>query len=258
MHRLSLCLALALTLVGCSQVSSTAPSAPVALSMSPDTDLLTVAGTQQYSLTATDTDGVSRAVRGVWTTHSSIASVADGLVRGVAPGTGAVSAEYGGMRVSRQLRVVPDYSGTWIGSFRIASCTESGLYVGLGCVDAQLAADYQIVFVASQNRTAVTATVEAFGGAPVQTTGPIDVPGGLSLSGASAFTISGLPFVFEVVDWNTMASGTDQMTGRFTLVTRVAGVDGDYRLFCDILSLQKAPTTAVRSVRSLPTVPPRQ
>ena len=84
-----ICLAAALTFVGCSpssSSSSTAPSSPVALSITPGTDLLTVAGQQQYTLRAVSVDGIDQEVRGVWSSDSNVATVVGGLVRGVAPG----------------------------------------------------------------------------------------------------------------------------------------------------------------------------
>ena len=125
-------------------------------------------------------------------------------------------------------------------------------------MDAQLAvASYQMVVNASQDRASVNATVEAFGRSPVSTSGTITVNGSLTLAGLSRLAVSGQPFEFEIADWTTNVNDKGEVTGKFTLITRVTGVTDDYRLYCDILSLKKNGSVTIKSDPALRSVLPR-
>jgi hypothetical protein len=87
--------------------------------------VLVVGRPEQLTAAITYQDGsTASATKVSWTTDD--ASVADVDARGLlvphANGVATITATLGGVVGTRRVRVVPNYAGTWSGTFRIAAC----------------------------------------------------------------------------------------------------------------------------------------
>src|SRR4051794_7519382 len=127
MRRLRLASALAvITLVtGCGGSNPTAPAAPAltALAIAGADAVLTGVSTS-YTVTATLTDGTSRTVTPAWTTSNPEIAIIDGegRLQGRAHGSATLTAASGGQTVSKTVRIVNNYGGTWDGRFVVKGC----------------------------------------------------------------------------------------------------------------------------------------
>ena len=81
-----------------------------------------------YTLTATSADGTTRTVTPAWTSSNpAVASVgAAGLLGGRSHGSTTLTATYDGRSVSKPVRVVNNYGGTWLGKSRHTSVHRHG------------------------------------------------------------------------------------------------------------------------------------
>jgi hypothetical protein len=100
-------------------------------------------GTETFVAVATLSTGATENLNGgTWSTDApAVATVGSGTgkVAGVSNGAATVSVEYQGLRGSKAIRVVPNYSGAWLGNFIVSGCTQSG-----GISDNNLCASFPV------------------------------------------------------------------------------------------------------------------
>ena len=106
------------------------PPAPsgtiVSIAVNSSAPTLFLGATETFSAVATYTSGATQTVTGAaWTTDApSVAPVdSSGRVTGAANGEVTISVDYQGVHGSKHVRVLPNYGGSWIGSYTVVSCT---------------------------------------------------------------------------------------------------------------------------------------
>ena len=261
---LGLIIAAGLCLAACGGGSPSSPTPPpstatvtgVTLSA---LDVVKLNNPQRLTLTATMSDGTTRAVQGTWqSSDQSIAIVAvDGLVTPVASGEVDISVQHEGHRADRRLRVVPDYAGAWDGTYRVYNCTDSGDWEGV-CDDEDPNDQWDLDLVFTQTNASVTGTVEALADATVQVTGEITTNGRLAASWTLEAVFDGERYVIKILEWDTLAFESNRlMNGRFVIVGSSPDFTGEYRYFCEITVMGKlavpgrvSPGAAQRFVRT--------
>lgn len=108
-------IALALSAIAC---GPTAPSRPVALTITISRDVLIVAETATLSASVRLSNGRTQIVTPLWTAEdAAIGRLSDaGTVIAVTPRTTTIAATYEGLMAAQRLRVVPDYGGAGRGA----------------------------------------------------------------------------------------------------------------------------------------------
>jgi hypothetical protein len=110
--------------------SPTAPSASavssVTVSLQNDTMYL---GLVQQATASTVPPGLA----GTWASmNPAVASVdSSGGIRGVSSGSTEITYTVGATVGRAALRVVPEYAGTWVGSYSVTGCTDTGIFTRL-------------------------------------------------------------------------------------------------------------------------------
>lgn len=119
---MSLCLSLVAILVLYGGACSS-PTAPTAIAIVPATGVLKVG--QSETLRAVASPEVSRALTATWTSDNPAVATVDarGQLAAVAAGAATIRATSRSLVATLTLIVVPDYAGTWIGQYRIVTCT---------------------------------------------------------------------------------------------------------------------------------------
>jgi Bacterial Ig-like domain (group 2) len=218
---------LTLCVAGCgggggSSSSSSSPSSPtttapttVSVAISPSTDMLKIRGTETFTVTATMSDGTSRAVAGTWTSGAAPVATVDssGKVTAVASGQATITVTYSGASATRTIRVVPDYQGSWTGDYTVLSCQDSGgFHQEDWCKAAMADPVVRVTMTLTQTRDTVdgTWTHKLMAGA-VQ--GTIEADGTLALTGNGS--TEGTPIT--IAGWRTLSTDNRTQTGRYTL-----------------------------------------
>jgi hypothetical protein len=119
---------LALALVaGCAKDTPPSPTVSGITLTSPNS-LVHIGATEQITGAVSLSDGSSQPPGGVWTSGApAIASVSTtGLLTGLASGDVTVSFTQGGRVAAKRFRVLPNYAGTWSGTYRVAACGQTG------------------------------------------------------------------------------------------------------------------------------------
>jgi hypothetical protein len=206
----------------------------VSLAVSPSLDLLLINSTQTLTATATLSNGTTSVVSPRWSTDAqSVASVVNGLVTGLGAGEATIAADHEGARTTQRVRVLPDFAGRWIGSYRVASCAETLDWRG-ACDDEDPNDLWYLETTLAQTRDTVTSSnVAALSDVTVPATGTIATNGALTLSGSGSVTSNGFVIEFRLVDWQSTTQNNQQMGGTFTLIISAPKFQGDYRLFCE-------------------------
>ena len=152
-----------------------APTAPTATNLSiSGVDAVLTGRYTNYTVTATLSDGTTRAVTPTWTSsNTGVASVdSAGRLVGLAHGSTNLTASHEGRSTSKTVQVVNNYEGTWDGRYVIRACDDSGSFKdGVFappysdvpyCQMLQLVAEYPIKLALSQtgsNQSEIRATL---------------------------------------------------------------------------------------------------
>jgi hypothetical protein len=233
------------------------PPAPTvtAVSLGDTIDWLVLTRSQQFSLTASFSDGSSRRVSAAWSTdNSSVVLVAsDGTVTGVGPGTARVQATYEGRSAAHNVRVVPEYGGDWRGDYRVARCEDTFDWRGV-CDEEDPSATWLLSATFARDLETVTGTVAVYSDLPpTPVSGTIASSGRLTASGSWDGEIEDLdlPFTLQIVDWDVLTLDNAIATGTFTIIGSSRQFDGEYRLFCEVhLDKQAGPAPSGFRLRS--------
>lgn len=135
-----LCFSLFLSMPSCKKKLPTSPDILAVITQSitvtSSSDLLYIGISETFTATATMSDGSTKAViGGVWSGNNSIVATVEattGLVTIVGSGTVSISVTYGGKTGSKSIRGLPNYQGTWSGTYRIDSCSATGDFFAAG------------------------------------------------------------------------------------------------------------------------------
>ena len=203
---------------------------PASLAISPPTDFLRLRASETLTAMATMTNGTTQNVAATWSTdNAAVASVdAAGRVTGSGSGQAGITAAYAGFTALRSLRVVPDYQGRWSGDHKVPNCVDDGDWRRADfCKDVREDNPlFALNLVLTQNRDAVTGTLDIGIEPPGALQGTIQMNGDLGLAGTYIGTVEGLPVEVTVSDWQTRTTDNQQMTGRFRVTMRSPGIAG--------------------------------
>jgi hypothetical protein len=204
---------------GGSSSPATPTPAPVAtavsLAISPSTDLIKIQGTESFTVTATMSDGSSKAVSGTWASDASAIATVDtaGKVTGVSAGQASIAVSYGGVSARRTIRVVPDYQGSWSGDYTVLTCQDSGDFAKEDwCKVALQNGVIRVTMVLTQTRDAVSGTWahDVMAGTAQ---GTIETGGTLPLAGTGMLDHTPM----AISGWRSLSTDNRSQTGRFNL-----------------------------------------
>lgn len=161
---------------------------------------------ETFTATITFSDGSTASVTaGTWSTDAATIATVDstGKVTGRASGSVTVIVDASGVRGTKTIRILPNYTGSWKGAYGIGNCRALGS-MAFTCEDLDDVVPRQSTFVMTQTGDAVTGTwTMGFMTAPITAT----VAGDGSLSFISIAT-----------------SGTKRYTGTWHLTCTADGV----------------------------------
>jgi hypothetical protein len=230
--RIVIALALAVA-VGCGKDDDPIrPSPPLTgLSITPDTNLIKIKGTETFSVTGTYSDGSTQSVNATWGSDNGAVATMDssGRAGGVTSGQATIFADAQGQRATRLLRVVPDYHGRWQGDWTAAGCSDDGDWRG-ACAEFPSGSLWALWLDFTQTRDTISGRTDFGDGLAVAVAGTIMMNGPVVLNGTSSIVIEGLPMEATVSDWETITTDNERMTGRFRFTIRAAGVQGSLGL----------------------------
>lgn len=123
-------LSLFLSIPGCKKKLPTTPDIPLvtlqSITVISSSDLLYIGTSETFTATATMSDGSTKSVLGgVWSADNpNVATVGSGTGQVTIVGSGMVTivVSYEGKYGSKTIRGLPNYQGTWSGSYIITSC----------------------------------------------------------------------------------------------------------------------------------------
>ena len=243
-----LCLAL-LAMLGCKKSLPTSPDIPAVIDPTvqsivviSNSDLLHIGISETFTATATMSDGSTKAVSGgVWNgDNSSVATVetSTGLVTIVGSGMVNISVTYDGKTGSKTIRGLPNYQGTWSGSYYIVSCNATGDFVTVVFFCDMLAVG--TVLPIELNLIQADDRVEGrflLGELGADTSGPVQTDGQLLLSGA---VHEGTITIEIAMLLQSITPG--QITGRLSQIWRMTELSGSGQIEADIQELPRIST----------------
>ena len=233
---------------------SPAPTAnPTGITIVATSDVLKLRATDTFSLRATFDNGTTNTVQGTWSTDNQAVASVDGTgrVTGTGSGEATITGTYQGLRATQRLRVVPDYQGRWNGSHRVTRCTADGDFQLLDfCSEFGTGNSFVLTMGFTQTRDTVSGTSN-LGDAPAPVTGSIRPTGHLDLSGTfTIFVDVGVVIDVTLVDWEATTTDNTTMTGRFSVIFRVAQLTGSARIDNDLSNFNK--TSATPAIFAVP------
>jgi len=224
--------------------SPSAPAAtPQSVTITSSSDRLFIGASETFSATATMSDGSTRSVTGTWGTDApGVATVetATGRVTGVGSGMVTVFVDYQGRRGTKLIRGLPNYQGTWSGSYSVRSCSQSAQAALVDLCGATFSVNR--VLPTNLNVTQDGDRVQGrffLGTLGADASGPVQGDGRLLLTGV----VNGDGLTIDT-SWALDSQSAGRITGGFTLLVRFAGLNGDARVVADIRDLNRTSNLA--------------
>ena len=204
-------------------------------------DLLYIGVSETFTAVATMSDGSTEAViGGVWGGDNpsvAMVEVTTGQVTIVGSGMVNIFVDYQGQRGTKTIRGLPNYQGTWSGSYIIASCNATGDFLLSGFCDIfAVGTVLPINLVLTQDQDRVTGRFY-LGDLSSDTTGPVATNGQLLLTGL----VPSDPFTVDVV-LQLQSTTPGQISGTLDWLFLAAGFTGSGQLSCNILDLSRTST----------------
>lgn len=250
MRRLWLGAACSMLVSACGGEGGSAPAAPAVtvqtITVSSSSDLLHVGASETFTATASMSNGGSQAVSGgVWGSDApSAASVeaSSARVTGAGSGTATIFVDYLGRRGTKLIRVLPNYQGTWSGSYAVRSCAHSGDFGRINfCGNFPVNRVFPTNLNLTQDRDRVQGRffLGQLGG---DGNGPVQGDGRLLLTGA----VQEPTTTIETV-WTLDSTSAGRITGTLSFNWRGTGLSGDMRVVADIRDLNRTSSAAAPS-----------
>jgi len=222
-----------------SPTSPTPPATVQSITVTSNSDLLYIGISETFTATMTMSDGTSKPVTaGVWGGDTpSVATVeaATGRVTIVGSGMVTIFVDYQGRRGTKVIRGLPNYQGTWSGSYYIVSCSASGNLSG-SCTSFPVNQVFPTNLNLIQDRDRVTGKFY-LGTLSADATGPIQTDGQLLLVGKIVYDIWSID-----VSWRMMSATPGKITGSLSEIFLAAGYSGDIRISANIRDLNRTST----------------
>ncbi|MBI2221804.1 MAG: Ig-like domain-containing protein [Acidobacteria bacterium] len=231
---------------GSSGGASTAP-APSVTSLSittPDNASMFAIG-QAFTFTAAATmsNGATQPVSGTWGSDAPAVATASGNgdVRFVGAGEVTVFVDYAGVRGTKRVRGIPNFQGTWVGSYLIAGCEHSGAFAGVDfCREFPNNRVLPLSFVFTQTNDSVSGTASLGTLRSNQASGPIAMDGTLALPATyqdGTFTLT--------ESWVLQSREPGRIAGRVLVIWRAAGASGEGRTAGELFNVNRTSTISV-------------
>lgn len=250
MSRGNSCVLFLVLAAGCGSDSGTGPSStPESVSVTfPAGGTIFIGNAVQFEARVTSSDGTSRDVTNEATWGSDAPTVATvsstGLVTAVAAGQATIFAEVN-PRGSMQIRVFPDFGGSWAGNEVFAACEASGAFEGFCDLPGFRVGDvfpHRSMFI--QNAASVDATIFTGDGTKATMTGNITVGGELQLPTAPVLPAE--PMVnAELQNWRSRADTPSRMTGSYEGFFTAPGLPGSVTVKVRLENVVKTAATSL-------------
>lgn len=214
---------------GCGGDGGGTPAAPTptvtAVSVASANSLVFIGDTEQMTATATLTNGTPQAATGVWgSDNTNVATVGStsGLATGAGSGEATIFIDTNGRRGTKKLRILPNYAGSWSGSYAITSCQQSG-----GWATVNFCSNFRDNQVFPQNFVLAQVQDNVSGRFFLGTLQFEDTSSSVSLSGELALTSTyQSEDVTLAATWRVNSTQPGRMTGTVTDVWRQSDVAG--------------------------------
>ena len=216
-------------------------------------DLLYIGTEEIFTATATMSDGSTKAViGGVWSGDNPTVAVVEastGQVTIVGSGICNIFVDYEGQQGAKAIRGLPNYQGTWTGSYTIITCDATGDFLLTDfCSYFSPGLDGPLDLVLTQFQDQVTGRFY-LGSLSADAVGPIQTDGQLLLTGL----VNSDPFTIDVV-MQLQSATPGQITGGMVQLYLGSGWSGSAQLLCEISDLTQTSTMAMaRSTRHVMT-----
>lgn len=240
-----LCLSLFLSIPCCKKEAPTSPDIPALILQSitviSSSDFLYIGTSETFTATATMSDGSTKTViGGVWSgDNPSVATVgaSTGQVDIVGSGMVNIFVNYEGKRGSKAIRGLPNYQGTWSGSYVITSCSATGDFLlGGFCSIFSVGTVLPIELNLIQEEDRVEGRF-LLGDLGADAIGPIETDGHLVLTGS----VTSDPFSIEVA-MLLQSTTPGQITGNLIQGWLGTGWSGSAMLEVSIQDLNRIST----------------
>jgi hypothetical protein len=228
---------------------SAAPSPTVqGITVASSSDLIFIGASETFTATASlSTGGTQPVTSGAWGSDTPGVATADGTgkVTGVGSGMATIFVDYQGRRGTKLIRGLPNFQGTWSGSYTVTGCSQTGDFARANfCSSFGVNRVLPTNLNLTQDRDRVQGRffLGTLGG---DTTGPVQSNGQLLLTGAvqdPAATIE--------TTWNLTSTNAGRITGSLSLLWRSPGLLGDMRISADIRDLNRTSGVAAYAVTS--------
>ena len=194
------------------------------------TDLILVGSSEMF--TALSETGA--ALGGMWGTDASTVATVEaysGRVTAVGTGTATIFVDAAGIRATKSIRTLPNFSGTWAGMYEETACEASGDFVVLRVcpISEYDFAIGQMRMTLTQTRDSVSGEVKLRGGTVSDVSGNISPQGTLTFTGAARDQSK---FDIELQNVRFELPQREEMTGTFEEVylSRIATPSGGWRM----------------------------
>lgn len=132
------CITVGVLQLGCGK-SPTRPSSPSGggtITVKSSSDLLHLGASETFTAMLTTASGTTQTVSvGTWGSDAPTVAQVDGSgqVTGIASGEATIFVDAQGVRGTKRIRILPNYQGSWIGSYVIESCSSTGQFFRYAC-----------------------------------------------------------------------------------------------------------------------------
>ncbi|HMF98850.1 MAG TPA: Ig-like domain-containing protein [Vicinamibacterales bacterium] len=239
----------AIVTAACSGNSPTAP-APTVASVAvtgPDSNVY-MGATTQLNASSTMSNGAAQVPSCTWSSDTpAVATVnATGLVTGAGAGQANIICTSGGREGHKLLRVMPNYSGNWSGSYNVTGCSNSGLFASAGfCNSFPVGITLPYNFILTQTADAVSGRFFLGQIQFDQTSGPVGMDGGLTL--ASSNTQQGIR---NDTIWQLAMPAASRITGNLRQNWTASNASGTATLTAVIRDSMKTSSGGVNTRRT--------
>jgi hypothetical protein len=208
--------------------SPTAPTDPITITSQSDQLLIGVSETFTASGLGTASS---------WSSDSSAATVeaGTGRVTGNASGEATIAVDSGGRRGTKLIRVLPNYQGTWSGSYRVTECSQTEQMARANfCGNSfEPTTVLPMSMTNTQTRDAVTSRL-ALGTIAGDGSGPVRSDGTLLLEG----TVRSGDLSIDT-NWNLQSAQAGRITGSANHILRSRTLTGEVRMSVNVRDLNR-------------------
>jgi Big-like domain-containing protein len=204
----------------------------------------------------TATTNLGPATGASWSSDALSIATADsssGRITGVGTGRATISADVKGVRGTKLIRVLPNYGGSWSGSYAINDCQSTSTFAQAGfCSSFFRGQILNMNLSISQSRDAVTASFALGSLVGSGASGTVSEPGSVPLAGgvvSSTFRIDLQNFVVD-------SPQPGVITGHFDQVWSGGGFSGTARIISDIRTMNRTSTAALTLEARVPAAAP--